>query len=190
MGPHDWNEFLQLDEDDGRELLDGHWVEMDMPTKLHEWVVVILTHTLVEWALQRNAGMVLGSGYKVRITSQRGFMPDVQFFRRGGRPVPNKGLEQGGPDLAVEVISPSSARYDKIQKLQGYASIGVKEYWVVDPERQLLERLLLREGHYQVAETLGGDAEFRPETLEGYTLQLQRLWSLPAGFGDDDGSPA
>ena len=44
-------------------------------------------------------------------------------------------------------------------KLQRYASIGVSEHWIVDPERQTFERLVLDgSGAYRIADTLDGDA--------------------------------
>jgi Uma2 family endonuclease len=133
--------------------------------------------------MARQAGIVLASGYKVRIREDRGFMPDVQLFRRGGRPVPSAGLDAGAPDLEVEVISPSSGRYDRIEKLQGYAEIGVPEYWIVDPERQTLERLLLdAPGTYRIADALAGDATFAPASLPGLVIELRELWTLPEWF--------
>jgi hypothetical protein len=73
----------------------------------------------------------------------------------------------GRPDLAVEVISESSRRYDRMTKLAWYASIGVTEYWLVDPSARTLERLVLQGDKYLVADVLGEEATFRPESFEG-----------------------
>lgn len=180
---YSWSDFVALEDDDRRELLDGQLVEMDVPTKLHEWIVATLVHHLRSWAMARQTGIVLASGYKVRIRDDRGFMPDVQFFRRGGYPLPSAGLDAGAPDLAVEVISPTSGRYDRIEKLRGYAGIGVPEYWIVDPERQTLERLLLdAPGSYRIADALAGDVTFEPASLPGLAIELGELWNLPEWF--------
>jgi len=178
-----WEDFIGLPDDDRRELLDGRLVEMDVPNEAHEWVVAMLVHRLQGWAMSNQVGIVFASGYKVRIRRDRGFMPDVQLFRAGGRPLQHAGLESGAPDLAVEVISPSSGRYDRVHKLQGYAAIGVPEYWIVDPERQTLERLELDEsGAYRIADALEGDATLEPASMPGFTLPLGELWRLPEWF--------
>ena len=59
-----WDDFVALEEDDPRELLDGELVEMDVPTALHEWIVATLIHCLSNWALSRRAGIVTASGHK------------------------------------------------------------------------------------------------------------------------------
>jgi Uma2 family endonuclease len=123
------------------------------------------------------AGRALPSGYKVRISKKRGFMPDVQFYR-SDNPAKRgmKGLSEGRPDLVVEVMSPSSVRFDRVKKLNGYASLGVPEYWLIHPEHRTLERLLLRDGKYAIDTALEGDAVFTPDTFEGLALPLQELW--------------
>jgi len=179
-GPHRWEDFLGLDEDDKRELIDGHFLEIELTTKTHEWIVTWLVTCLTIWALPRRAGIALGSGFKVRIREDRGVMPDVQFFRRGGRPVPDRGLDRGAPDLAVEVISPTSVRYDRVVKLAWYASIGTPEYWIVDPKARTVERFLLAsDGMLQLADALSGDARFAPDTFPDLEIDLAQLWSTP-----------
>lgn len=176
-GPHTWEDFIALGEDDPRELLDGHLVEIEVPTRTHERIVAVLIALLSHWGWSRQAGEVLASGYKIRIDDRRGTMPDVQFYRRGNLPRgQEKGLEQGRPDLAVEVISPSSRSKDSVRKLHDYAAIGVPEFWLVDPEARTLERLVLRDGIYSIVEALEGDAVFRPESFEGLEIDLGRLW--------------
>jgi Uma2 family endonuclease len=177
-----WQEFIALAEDDRRELLDGELLEIDVPTKLHEWVVALLVHRLTSWAMARRAGIVLASGYKVRIRENRGFMPDVQYFARAGRPLPSGGLDAGAPDLVVEVVSPVSRRFDRTIKAEGYAEIGVPEYWIVDPELRTLERLVLTGSAYRVAERWNGPGTFAPPSFPNLSIELSELWSLPDWF--------
>jgi Uma2 family endonuclease len=179
--PYTWDDFVALDEDDLRELIDGELVEIEVPTKLHEYIVWMLSIHLGNWALPRKAGIGVVSGFKVRITERRGVMPDLQFFRstnpasRGDA----VGLASGHPDLAVEVLSESSRRYDRMTKLAWYASIGVPEYWIVDPAARTLDRLVLQGSKYLVADVLADDATFRPDTFEGMEIPLGTLWHLP-----------
>src|SRR4029453_4819766 len=88
---HCWEDFIALDEDDLRELVDGRLVEIEVPTGLHEWIAPGRPRRLGNWVHEHRAGVVLASGYKVRIRHDRGVMPDVQFFR-SGRTIPDPGL--------------------------------------------------------------------------------------------------
>lgn len=173
-----WAEFVQLPEDDIRELIDGRLVEVEVPGKLHERIVATLIHNLRQWAIPRQAGEVLGSGYKVRIDDRRGVMPDVQLVSpETWRSAPDEGLDAGRPELVIEVVSRSSRRYDRVTKLRWYASIGVPEYWIVDPEQRTLERLVLREGAYLIFQVVEHDDVFRPESFDGLALPLAELWA-------------
>lgn len=178
-----WEDFLALDEDDPRELIDGVLVEVDGPTELHEHIVALLAFFLVGWARPRG-GRVLASGYKVRISDRRGVMPDVQYFDpERARRLMQPGLAEGHPDLAVEVVSKTSRRYDRVTKLGWYAEIGTPEYWIVDPDAHTLERLVLRDGRFVIADALAEDAVFRPERFPGLEIPLAELWTLPGEGG-------
>src|SRR6185295_2149269 len=146
VGPYTWRDFIELDEDDPRELLDGYLVEIEVPTWKHEAIVSTLIEIIGPWARARQAGRVIASGYKVRRSDKRGYMPDVQFYRAANLPTDqDKGLERGHPDLVIEVISPGSSSKDRVQKRHDYAAIGVPEYWLIDPEARILERQVLRD---------------------------------------------
>jgi Uma2 family endonuclease len=171
-----WDEFVRLPDDDRRELIDGVLVEVDVPGFRHEHVVVKLCSRLDAWT-EAHGGFVLGSGYKVRISRTRGVMPDVQLYRRENPARPGEaGLTSGRPDLAIEVISPTSLRYDRGLKRRWYAEIGVPEYWIVDPEARTLERYLLTSGDYGASQVLAGDDVLRPESFDGLEIRLQDLW--------------
>jgi Uma2 family endonuclease len=186
-GPFTWADFVGLSEGDHRELFDGELVEVEVPSKWHEHVVAMLVTFLNAWAIPRKAGRALASGYKVRIDETRGVMPDVQFlspagFARAG----DDGLADGHPELAVEVLSPSSRGADRVKKLAFYAAIGTPEYWIVDPQARTIEQLVLSApGNYTIA--LGAsDAEvFRPSTFEGLEIPLAELWDVPAAWREE-----
>ena len=113
-----WNEFIAVPDDDRRELIGGQLLELEAPTASHEHIVAMLSYFLTGWSRAGGGGHALASGYKVRIRDDQAFMPDVQYFK-SGRVVPEQGLDEGGPDLAVEVISPSGGHYDRVASLTG-----------------------------------------------------------------------
>ena len=176
--PYTWDDFVALEEDDLRELIDGELVEVEVPTRTHEEIVSWLCYFLRGWAEAENGGSVLASGYKVRISDRRGVMPDLQFYRRGNEVSleQEQGLVRGRPDLLVEIVSPSSRRYDRVTKLRWYAQLGVPEYWIVDPEARIVERLVLREAAFVIAASLEGEETFRPESFAGLEIPLAKLW--------------
>ncbi len=179
VGPYTWDDFIALEEDDLRELIDGELVEVEVPTKAHERIAFLIAHFLETWAEPREAGMTLGSGYKIRITQKRGVMPDVQFYRAGNEPRgQEQGLVEGRPDVVVEVSSPSSVRYDRVKKLAWYASLGVPEYWIVDPAARTVERLVLEGGRYMIADALADSGVLRPTSFEGLEIPLAKLWKV------------
>ena len=173
-----WDDFVALEEDDLRELIDGELVEVEVPTGRHEDIVIQLGYYLTAWANAGHGGRARGSGYKVRISDRRGVMPDLQFYRAGNDAVreQDQGLVSGHPDLVVEVVSPSSQRFDRVKKLQWYAGLGVPEYWLIDPRERTLECLVLLQGHYSIAATHTDDETFRPASFEGLRIPLAKLW--------------
>lgn len=177
IGPYTWDDFIRLDEDDPRELIDGHLVECEASRRWHERIVASLAYHLESWVRSSGCGEVLASAYKVKIAERRGVMPDLQYHAPetaalAGEP----GLDRGRPDLAVEIVSPGSSRYDRVIKLQHYASAGVPEYWLVDPKAHVLERLVLEDGVLVVADALEGDLVFRPASFPGLAVPLAELW--------------
>jgi len=180
LAEYTWDDFIALDEDDPRELVCGDLVEIEVPGLRHEHAVGVIGFELCRWCLAHKAGRVLLSGYKIRIDDHHGVMPDAQVYRRGNPArLEEAGLTEGRPDLAVEVVSPSSGRYDRVRKLQWYAGLGVPEYWVVDPNERSLWRLVLQGDHYVVAQVHEEAETFRPESFPGLEIPLATLWDSP-----------
>jgi Uma2 family endonuclease len=181
LGPYTWEDFIALDEDDLRELIDGDLIEVEVPKRIHERMVIAIGAALHAWARERGAGEVLASAYRVRITDTLGVTPDVQYFRRGHEPSLEHadGLATGHPDLVVEVVSRWSRLLDRVLKSRWYAAIGVPEYWIVDPDARTLESFVLQDGRWVLATTAAGSETFSPPSFPGLAVSGDELWGDP-----------
>jgi len=82
----------------------------------------------------------------------------------------------GAPDLVVEILSPSSARHDKVLKLNTYLRAGVLEYWIVDPDTKTVSAHLLKDGEYIIRAY--ADTDTAPvHVLEGCTISLADVFA-------------
>jgi len=82
---------------------------------------------------------------------------------------------QGPADIVVEVISPTSRSLDRGDKHYEYERGGVREYWLIDPERQQVEFYMLgRDRIYRPADISKGI--FRSDALKGFWLKVDWLW--------------
>ena len=74
-------------------------------------------------------------------------VPDIGGWRRDRQPeLPVTAYFETSPDWVCEVISPSSASYDRGSKRRIYATHGVKHYWLLDPTARVLEVFELQDG--------------------------------------------
>ena len=110
-------------------------------------------------------------------------VPDVAGWRRARVPEYLSGAYWDvAPDWVCEVLSPSTARYDRVIKLPKYATHGVAWSWLVDPVLQTLEVYRLTAGQWTLLATHAGDEIVRAEPFDAVELPLARLWleSRPA----------
>ena len=82
---------------------------------------------------------------------------------------------QGAPDLAVEILSPSTSRKDRREKKALYERFGVKEYIVIDPANETVERLRLVKGKYSNPDVFGWDETM---TLALFPELELNLWEI------------
>ena len=177
--PMSLEQWARLPEDEGGEIVDGYRVEEEVPENVHELLVAWLIRVLGSWGAGKGA-VVLGSGAKFAVSSDRGRMPDVTMFLRGAPRPPARGLNRRPPSVAVEVVSdtPRDARRDRVEKLREYAAFGVRWYWVVDPWLRSFQihELDAQARYVHVVDATGGTIEPVPG-CEGLILDLEVLWS-------------
>ncbi len=105
-------------------------------------------------------------------------VPDLAGWRRERMPA----LEPAAyltlpPDWICEVLSPSTAKVDRIDKLPIYARERVAHTWLVDPVLKTVEVLRLESGHWSIVATHADDAKVRVEPFDAIELDVGLLWA-------------
>ena len=80
------------------------------------------------------------------------------------------------PDWCCEVLSPSTARHDRLQKMRIYAREGVRHLWLVDPLARTLEVFRLEGERWLLLATHADDERVRAEPFEALELEIARWW--------------
>lgn len=171
-----WEQFLELldqDEYKDAELIDGQ-VVVGTPSWLHQRIVTTLIWLIRTWIAEGSGRGEVTFNPRVKITHNRGYLPDVAWYAAGR--VDGEGNQPDGPpDLAVEVLSPSTRTFDLVRKRADYARIGVGELWLIDPEGPAA-LVLRREGaEFLVVEDLDAGGALTSPLLPGLSVVVGQL---------------
>jgi Uma2 family endonuclease len=105
-------------------------------------------------------------------------VPDLVGWRRDRLAVvPEGAFFTVVPDWTCEVLSPSTEKLDRAEKMAVYASSGVKHAWLVHPRRRTLEAFRLHEGKWLTLAVYKDDDRARIEPFDAIELDLAVLWA-------------
>ena len=84
---------------------------------------------------------------------------------------------KGAPTLVIEILSPSTAKNDKIIKMEKYRQAGVREYWIVDPTTQFVDVYLLFGDIYSIRSYSNEETAVPIMVLEGCEINLVEVFA-------------
>ncbi len=119
------------------ELVDGRMYMMSMPDTTHQRFVGKLFYIISEYIRSKNLkGEPFISPFAVFLNgdNKNYAEPDISVICDSNK-LTEKGC-MGAPDWIIEIVSPSSRQMDYMIKLFKYKNSGVREYWIVDPDKQ------------------------------------------------------
>ena len=171
-----YEDYAKTPDDERWELLDGELIMSAAPSVPHQIVIALLGAQLVFFVRDRDLGLVCFAPIDVVLSDTDVVQPDIIFVSREREHIITHANIQGAPDLVVEILSPSTAQRDRTVKRRLYAEHGVKEYWQVEPEAQMVTVLLLRDGVFEEAGSYGKGQSLSSPTLEGFTISLEEIF--------------
>lgn len=122
--------------DDGNtyEIVQGELVREPPPAPIHQEIVGFVHASLWNSLEAPERPGLFMAPIAVILAEDTVVQPDLLFIGPERRAIIGDTSIHGAPDLVIEVLSPSTRRYDQTDKLRLYATHGVTECWLVDPE--------------------------------------------------------
>jgi Uma2 family endonuclease len=169
---------LQRQPEDGPryELYDGEAFVIPAPVPRHQRVSRDLLFVLVLHTRSKG-GEVLGTPIDVVFSEHDVVQPDLVVFGaarqhliQAGEPIRHP------PDIAVEILSPSTESTDRCRKMQLLARYGVPEYWLVDPREERVEIYWLNAGTYLLGHAASKGDDVRSMVLPELTFPAAEIF--------------
>ncbi len=173
-----WEEYLALPEGPPYyEFEDGELIMMTRPHGRHQKILMRLVGVLDTHIVADGLGSIWMEIVVQFPHHARGYIPDLvylvsehldRFWERDGR-------IHGTPDLVVEILSPSTRRRDRTQKMQVYQQAGVPWYWLVEQDDLTIEEFELTARGYLANQLIPPGVPFQPTLFPGLTIDLAAL---------------
>lgn len=133
-------DYYELPGDLYVQLIDGKFYYGSAPSLIHQAIVMKISFTIEKY-INKNKGecMTFVAPTDVRLNCDDNTMvqPDIFVVCNRDKLKNNKHV-YGNPDFVVEVLSPSTKNTDIFVKCQAYREAGVKEYWIIDPDKKVI----------------------------------------------------
>ncbi len=171
-------QFIQMGEDPEGvrlELVNGEIAVSASPVPRHSYAIMQLAILLGNHINEHDLGE-LHSDVDTILDEYNVRRPDLLFFRKDRLQHIGEKAMLGPPDLAVEVISDSSAKIDRVDKFEQYAAAGVVHYWIIDPLARSFEAFDLEGGGYRVVIQARDEQEVSAPPFSDLHFPLARLW--------------
>ncbi len=170
-GPYRAADYWQLPEGELVELIRGRLVVSPSPNMLHQTISLMLSGIFAKISLF-SGGVAAAVPMDVVLSDNTILQPDLLYVAKQRRGIVKDRVE-GSPDLIIEIVS-GSARRDRVEKLDLYARYGVAEYWIIDPQTQVIEFLINENGRF-VVQSPAND-RYQSPRLPEVEIELAAFW--------------
>ena len=161
------------------DIVDGEVIMSAAPNPYHQRTSRRIFRPLDRFVTERGLGEVLYAPLDIIIQRAplRTRQPDLLFISSESADVIIQDDRiHGGPDLVVEILSPSNSRADIESKLSDYARIGVRECWLLAPQGRTVETLQLDVGDWNRLDIRGPGENVETVVIQGLELPVSDIF--------------
>jgi Uma2 family endonuclease len=175
-----YDDFLLFPDDGKRhELIDGEHYVTPSPNMKHQAISGNLHFMVRSWLEQHPVGRIFYAPFDVVFTNFDVVEPDLLYMShaRAERVLTAKHVT-GAPEIVVEIGSPGTRKRDETIKRRLYERSGVSEYWVIDPDLELVRVYSNQDGQFGRPRELSAEAGDLLATphLDGLELPLRKIF--------------
>jgi Uma2 family endonuclease len=172
-----YSDLLTVPDDGNRyELFEGELIMTPSPILLHQIASDNLVYKLKQYNEVYDIGVIVSAPFDVYFDDENVVQPDIIFVSNERRSIVEEKRIKGTPDLIVEILSPRTKDRDYGFKFRKYAEVGVKEYWIADPEGKTIEVYQLSEKGFELYKSFSGNDIFESGMFSGLSFLLSDIW--------------
>ncbi len=159
-------------------LIEGACLEDPSPIPFHQQVSLNLSYSLHAHLKAHNlGGRFFGIPVDIVVDKHNVYQPDLSYFS----PKRAKGVLRDKittvPNLVIEVLSPSTAKYDLGVKRRHYAANGVEEMWIVDPRKETVAIYSFAEDAEHPAVVISRSSDMaEAQVVPGWRIRLKEIF--------------
>ncbi len=172
-----YEDYLKTPEDKRYELIEGELIMTLSPVPQHQRISRRIEFMIEKFVTEKSLGEILDAPCDVYLDSENVIQPDILFISKERLNIIGEKNIQGAPDLVIEILSESSAYRDLVKKKKIYASFGVKEYWIVDPEEKTVEIYLLEGSAFTLSKRFDKNDVLSSPLLTGLEIDLAQVFA-------------
>lgn len=164
-----------VEENKKMEFINGEII-FHSPVRLQHNQATGLIYTLLKAFVAKHQLGFVGIEKIMVSLSRNDYEPDVCFFGIDkAKDFKPKQVQFPAPDLVIEVLSDSTEKNDREIKFQDYAAHGVAEYWIIDPEKQIVEQYVLENERYELS-VKAKDGEISSVVLLEFKIPVRAIF--------------
>ncbi|MCL6610094.1 MAG: Uma2 family endonuclease [Peptococcaceae bacterium] len=171
-----YEDYLKINDDSRYELIGGELILVPAPKTVHQRISGELFGEIRNFVRKNCSGAVYASPIDVVLSDTDKPQPDILFISSNRLDIVAEDYINGAPDLVIEILSPSTAGYDKVKKSKMYYAYGVKEYWIVDPDAKVVEVFAPGEKNWNLVEAYDKDGILVSPLLPGLKIELKSVF--------------
>lgn len=167
--------YENMRDDEKVEFINGEIVCSSPAKDKHILTKLLLIYIFGQFLRKNKIGVIRDEKALIKLR-RNDFEPDICFFRKEiADTFTRDKMFYPAPDFVVEILSTSTARRDRGIKFVDYALNGVKEYWIVDPDKKIVEQYFLEGEVFALAEKIR-HATVKCGEIKGLEIPLEAIF--------------
>ena len=171
-----YEDYLKTPDDERYELIGGELLMTPSPVPKHQRVSRKIEFLLEKFVTEKDLGEVFDAPCDVHLDDENVVQPGILFISKDRLNIIGEKNIERAPDLAIEILSESTAYRDLVQKKKLYSRFGVKEFWIVDPGEETIEVYSLKGNTFLLINTYSKNEILESPYLKGLKIELKGIF--------------
>ena len=177
QGEWTYSDYAALDDGHRYEIVNGVLLMTPAPSWSHQEIVGRFFRFLSAYVESTGLGGAFVAPIDVELSPDDVFQPDIVVLLKESREKLKDRHIVGAPDLVIEVTSPGTRVFDRLNKYDAYARARVPEYWLANPKTQSVEVLMFDSQTYRSQGIFEGKTTLPSRVVPGLPVHVEDFFA-------------